>query len=203
MGGNTDHAGHHICLRTKPGSAFSENIRKKFQDDEAAAGGRGRRAGHAVTARPRSACGLSLRSQRKAVSKQIGALMAKGQKRGGRGGQGSRVTEMQASSSSTWRCSRTSYSRAKSVSGCWSYPRPLIDGSVPIGKDDSENVEIERFGEPVVPDFEVPYHVDIMERLNGIDLDARAPHQRQRLLLPQGRHRASAFVAFSPMRATS
>ncbi len=48
----------------------------------------------------------------------------------------------------------------------------IIDDSVPIGKDDSENVEMERFGEPVVPDFEVPYHVDIMERLDGIDLDS-------------------------------
>ena len=48
----------------------------------------------------------------------------------------------------------------------------IIDDSVPIGKDDSENVELERFGEPVVPDYEIPYHVDIMERLNGIDLDA-------------------------------
>ena len=48
----------------------------------------------------------------------------------------------------------------------------IIDKSVPIGKDDSENVEIERFGEPVVPDFEVPYHTDIMEKFNGIDLDA-------------------------------
>ena len=48
----------------------------------------------------------------------------------------------------------------------------IIDDSVPIGKDDSENVEIERFGEPVVPEWEIPYHVNIMERLNGIDLDA-------------------------------
>ena len=48
----------------------------------------------------------------------------------------------------------------------------IIDDSVPIGKDDSENVENERFGEPVVPEWEIPYHVDIMERLNGIDLDA-------------------------------
>ena len=48
----------------------------------------------------------------------------------------------------------------------------IIDKSVPIGKNDSENVEIERFGEPVVPDFEVPYHTDIMEKFNGIDLDA-------------------------------
>ena len=48
----------------------------------------------------------------------------------------------------------------------------IIDDSVPIGRDDSENVEVERFGEPVVPDFEVPYHVDIMERLSGLDLDS-------------------------------
>ena len=48
----------------------------------------------------------------------------------------------------------------------------IIDESVPIGKDDSENVEIERFGEPVVPDFEIPYHTDIMERFCGIDLDS-------------------------------
>ena len=48
----------------------------------------------------------------------------------------------------------------------------MIDPSVPIGKDDSQNVEIERFGEPVVPDFEIPYHTDIMEKLNGIDLDS-------------------------------
>ena len=48
----------------------------------------------------------------------------------------------------------------------------IIDASVPIGKDDSENVENERFGEPVVPDYEIPYHVDIMEKLNGIDLDS-------------------------------
>ena len=48
----------------------------------------------------------------------------------------------------------------------------IIDPSVPIGKDDSENVELERFGEPVIPDFEVPYHTEIMERFNGIDLDS-------------------------------
>ena len=48
----------------------------------------------------------------------------------------------------------------------------IHDPTVPIGKDDSENVEVERFGDPVVPDFEIPYHTDIMERFNGIDLDA-------------------------------
>ena len=48
----------------------------------------------------------------------------------------------------------------------------IIDPSVPIGKDDSENVEVQKYGEPVVPDFEIPYHTDIMERFNGIDLDS-------------------------------
>jgi seryl-tRNA synthetase len=48
----------------------------------------------------------------------------------------------------------------------------IIDPSVPIGKDDSENVEITKYGEPVVPDFEIPYHTEIMERFNGIDMDA-------------------------------
>ena len=48
----------------------------------------------------------------------------------------------------------------------------IIDPSVPIGKDDTENVEIERYGEPVVPDFEVPYHAEIMESFNGLDLDS-------------------------------
>ncbi len=48
----------------------------------------------------------------------------------------------------------------------------IIDESVPIGKDDSENVEVEKFGEPFVPEFEVPYHVDIMEKIDGIDIDS-------------------------------
>ena len=69
----------------------------------------------------------------------------------------------------------------------------IIDQSVPIGQDDSENVEVERFGEPAVPDFEVPYHVDIMERLDGIDLDSARKTQRQRVLLPDGRYRAAAL----------
>ena len=58
----------------------------------------------------------------------------------------------------------------------------IIDPSVPIGKDDSaDNVEIEKFGEPVVPDFEIPYHTEIMERFNGIDLDAAGKSGRKRI----------------------
>ena len=68
----------------------------------------------------------------------------------------------------------------------------IIDASVPVGKDDSENVEVERFGEPVVPDFPVPYHTEIMESFNGIDLDAArrvAPLGARRGLRPS-RHRS-------------
>lgn len=62
----------------------------------------------------------------------------------------------------------------------------IIDPSVPIGKDDSCNVEIEKFGDPVVLDFEIPYHTDIMERFNGIDLDAAGKVAGKRFLLSDG-----------------
>ncbi len=71
----------------------------------------------------------------------------------------------------------------------------IIDPSVPIGKDDSENVEIERFGEPVVPDFEIPYHTEIMEHLHGLDLDSARRCSRKRILLPDGRYRKNAFIS--------
>ena len=69
----------------------------------------------------------------------------------------------------------------------------IIDPSVPIGKDDSCNVEIEKFGEPVVPDFEIPYHTEIMERFNGIDLDAAGKVAGNGFLLSDGRYCASTF----------
>ena len=74
----------------------------------------------------------------------------------------------------------------------------IIDDSVPIGKDDSENVEVERFGEPVVPDFEVPYHVDIMERLGRDRPGQRQKNQRQRLLLSQGAISPGCIRRFCP-----
>ena len=72
----------------------------------------------------------------------------------------------------------------------------IIDPSVPIGKDDSENVELERFGEPVVPDFEVPYHTEIMEKFNGIDLRSCTKCCRKWFLLSYGRYCKTSFSSY-------
>ena len=72
----------------------------------------------------------------------------------------------------------------------------IIDPSVPIGKDDSENVEVEKFGEPVVPDFEVPYHTEIMEAFNGIDLDAARRVAGNGFLLSDGRYRKTSLSSY-------
>jgi seryl-tRNA synthetase len=109
-----------------------------------------------------------LRSQRNSISKSIGALMAKG-KRDEAEEAKKQVTAM-ADEMAQLAVKEDELS-AEIRKRMLVIPN-IIDASVPIGKDDSENVEVERFGEPVVPDFEVPYHVDIMEKLNGIDLDS-------------------------------
>ncbi len=109
-----------------------------------------------------------LRSQRNSISKSIGALMAQG-KRDEADEAKKQVTAM-ADEMAQLAVKEDELS-AEIRKRMLVIPN-IIDASVPIGKDDSENVEIERFGEPVVPDFEVPYHVDIMESLHGIDLDS-------------------------------
>ena len=112
--------------------------------------------------------GDELRSQRKSISKKIGALMGQGKKEEAEavkaevGAIGTKLEELEKAETEL-------SARIREI--MLVIPN-FIDDSVPIGKDDSENVEVERFGEPVVPDFEVPYHVDIMEKLNGIDIDA-------------------------------
>ena len=109
-----------------------------------------------------------LRASRNKLSKQIGALMGQGKKEEAEevkkqvSANSARLTELEAK--------ETELSE-KILKIMMTIPN-IIDPSVPIGKDDSQNVEIERFGEPVVPDFEIPYHTDIMESFNGIDLDA-------------------------------
>ena len=77
--------------------------------------------------------------------------------------------------------------------GCWSSPTIIDDGCAASAKTTAKMWSWQRFGEPVVPDFEVPYHVDIMEKLAGIDLDSARKHQRQRLLLSEGRCGPAAF----------
>ncbi|MCD7981235.1 MAG: serine--tRNA ligase [Clostridiales bacterium] len=109
-----------------------------------------------------------LRSGRNKISKQIGALMAQGKREEAMAlkeqvaKDAARLAELEEQES-------TLQEKVRSI--MMTIPN-IIDPSVPIGKDDSENVEVERFGEPVVPDFEIPYHTEIMERFHGIDLDA-------------------------------
>ncbi len=152
-------------LRENP-EAVKENIKKKFEDHKLELvdkvielDKRNREIKQEVQA---------LQAERNQTSKKIGMLMKNGQKEEAMAikeeiaKKGGRIDELEA--------------EEKQVEGeiqkhMMVIPQ-IIDPSVPIGKDDSENVEIERFGEPVVPDFEVPYHTDIMESFGGIDLDA-------------------------------
>ena len=123
-----------------------------------------------------------LRAQRNKKSKEIGGLMAKGQK-----DEAEKVkAEVKAMADEMAKLEEDEKTYAEEVKNRMMVIPNIIDPSVPIGKDDSENVEIEKFGDPVVPDYEIPYHVDIMESFDGIDLDAARQHLGQWLLLPQG-----------------
>ena len=143
-----------------------ENIRKKFQDaklplvDEVIDFDRKNRAAKQEAD--------NLRSERNKISKSIGAMMAKGQKEEAEAMK-QKVNEFSARLSELEQLEETYSAEVKKR--MMVIPN-IIDPSVPIGKDDSQNVEIQKFGEPVVPDFEIPYHTEIMERFNGIDLDA-------------------------------
>jgi seryl-tRNA synthetase len=109
-----------------------------------------------------------LRANKNKISKQIGALMAQGKKDEAEQVK-KQVTENSAKLSELEEKETQLNEKVKEI--MMKIPN-IIDSSVPIGKDDSENVEIQKYGEPVVPDFEIPYHTDIMEKLNGIDLDS-------------------------------
>ena len=143
-----------------------ENIRKKFQDhklplvDE-------------VVALDRELRDIKqevevLRAKRNKISKQIGALMGQGKRdeaeqvKAEVANDGARIDELTKKEGEV---------EEKLRKTMMVIPQ-IIDPSVPIGKDDSENVEVQRYGEPVVPDFEIPYHTEIMELYNGIDLDS-------------------------------
>ena len=157
-------------IRENP-EAVKENIQKKFQDsklplvDEVIDLDAKRRAAIAEADQ--------LRSNRNTLSKQIGVLMGQSKK------DPSKLQEAEAVKAQVKEQADRLAELEKQENELEAelHKRMLlipqiIDPSVPIGKDDSENVELERFGEPVVPDFPVPYHVDIMESLDGIDLDS-------------------------------
>ena len=110
----------------------------------------------------------SLRANRNKISKQIGALMAQGKKE-----EAEEVKkEVAASAARLSELEEQEKELDEKILKIMMVIPNIIDPSVPIGKDDSENVEVTKYGEPVVPDFEIPYHTDIMERFDGIDLEA-------------------------------
>ena len=109
-----------------------------------------------------------LRSQRNALSKQIGGLLAKGQK--DEAGQIRQQVKDMQDELQALTVKEGEY--AEEIRERMMRIPQIIDPSVPIGRNDQENVEVQRFGEPVVPAFEVPYHMDIMEKLNGIEIDS-------------------------------
>ena len=152
-------------VRENP-EAVKENIKKKFQDhklplvDEVLE----------LDERNRAAMNeaSALRAERNKLSKTIGALMGQGKREEAEqvkaqvAAQANRLKELEVQESEL----------AEKIKTIMMTIPNIIDPSVPIGKDDSENVEVQRYGEPVVPDFEIPYHTEIMEKFNGIDLDS-------------------------------
>lgn len=152
-------------VRENP-DVVKENIKKKFQDsklplvDEVIALDEQSRACKQEAD--------ALRAEKNTLSKQIGALMAQGKKE-----EAEEVkARIAASAARLAELSKLEPELQEKVTKIMMTIPNIIDPQVPIGKDDSQNVEVERFGEPVVPDFEIPYHTEIMERFDGIDLDA-------------------------------
>ncbi len=152
-------------LRENP-DAVKENIKKKFQEhklgyvDEVIELDDKRRATQQEAD--------DLRAQMNKASKQIGALMGQGKKDEAEAAK-AEVAELKQRIKDLEPVEKELSDKVEEI--MMKIPN-IIDSSVPIGPDDSCNVEIEKFGEPVVPDFEIPYHTDIMERFNGIDMDA-------------------------------
>ena len=152
-------------LRENP-DAVKENIKKKFQDKKLELVDKVIELDAESRAVKQQAD--ELRSNRNKISKQIGALMAQGKKEEGMALKDEVTRQAQLLAELEEKETKLS----EQVTEIMMQIPQMIDESVPIGKDDSQNVEIERFGEPVVPEYEIPYHTDIMEKLNGIDLDS-------------------------------
>ena len=152
-------------IRTNP-ELVKENIKKKFQDEKLELVDKVIELDKQFR-ETKVECD-NLRNQRKVKSKEIGGFMAKGQK-----DEAEKVkAEVAEIGNKLEELEQLEVKLEGNIRQIMLVIPNIIDESVPIGKDDSENVEVERFGEPAVPAFEVPYHVDIMEKLNGIDLDS-------------------------------
>ncbi len=152
-------------LRENP-DAVKENIKKKFQDHKLELVDKVIELDALNRAVKQQAD--DLRSNRNKISKQIGALMAQGKKEEGM----ALKEEVTKQAEQLAELEKKEGKLGEEVTEIMMQIPQMIDPEVPIGKDDTQNVEIERFGDPFVPDFEVPYHTDIMEKLNGIDLDS-------------------------------
>ncbi len=152
-------------IRENP-ELVKENIRKKFQDeklplvDEVAAFDK--------EVREVKQKGDALRAERNKKSKEIGGLMRDGKKEEAEAVK----AEVKAMGDEMERLEKREAELNEEIKQRMYVIPNIIDPSVPIGKDDSENVEIERFGEPFVPDFEIPYHTDILEKVDGLDIDS-------------------------------
>lgn len=152
-------------LRENP-EVVKENIRKKFQDsklpmvDEVIALDADRRKAQQEAD--------ELKAAKNKIAKEIGKLMGQGKKEEAE----EKKKEVARDAERLSELEKMQAELEEKVTNIMMVIPNIIDPSVPVGKDDSENVEVKRYGEPVVPDFEIPYHTEIMERVNGIDLDA-------------------------------
>ena len=152
-------------LRENP-EAVKENIKKKFQDSKLS------RVDEVIEldkeSRQTQQEADDLRASRNKISKEIGGLMKDGKKEEAE----AKKAEVAAGAKRLAELEEKETELQEKITKIMMLIPNIIDLSVPIGKDDTENVEITKYGEPVVPDFEIPYHTEIMERFNGIDLDS-------------------------------
>ena len=152
-------------IRNNP-KLVKENMRKKFQDDKLYL------VDETVELDKQNRQAIQradyLRSQRNSLSKEIGGLLAKGEKE-----KAAQIREeVKSMQDELAEIEQHEKELAEQIKDRMLRIPQIIDPSVPLGKDDSENVEVERFGDNIVPDYKVPYHIDIMESFNGIDLDS-------------------------------
>ena len=152
-------------LRENP-DAVKENINKKFQDEKLPLVDEVIEYDEKSRAAQKEAD--DIRSQKNKISKEIGALMAQGKKEEAE----SLKAQVAANAVKLEELDKECAEYSEKVKKDMMVIPNIIDPSVPIGKNDTENVEIKRYGDPVVPDYEIPYHTDIMEKLHGIDMDA-------------------------------